>query len=52
MPTIHDQLMAKCEEARDTYSKNHPERVKIEAQIEKLKLKTERTPHGKSQARH
>ena len=28
MPTIHDQLMAKCEEARDTYSENHPERVK------------------------
>jgi hypothetical protein len=52
MPTIEAQLIAKCEEARDTYPEGHAQRVKIEAQIEKLKPKTERTPHGKSQARH
>ena len=37
MPTIHDQLIAKCEEARDTYPEGHAQWVKIESQIEALR---------------
>ena len=37
MPTIHEQILSKCEEARDTYPEGHAQRVKIESQIEALR---------------
>jgi hypothetical protein len=46
MPTIKEQLISKCEEARDTYPEGHAQRVKIEAQIEKLKAGTGCNPRG------
>ena len=37
MPTIRDQLIAKCEEAKESYPDDHPQRLAIEKQIDDLK---------------